>query len=760
MTTEEVASFFPDISVITDDKHRSEYSGPSPRNTNASCISAITFDDSETVSSANRLCTRTSFTSENSRHFRSKDEPLSKRILGVYSTVKNDDSSSNSFHRMMRMVDALDPKTLSDNDSGHKSSSGKDSSLYSRILSGLQEMKVDNAPTNTSSTGNCEMVSEEHDDNVEEHNARTQNNCIKNIPKNSLGNSSSKNSDDKDDNEEEESIIEEIEEGEDEIDEHNLSGESSTVLQKCASACSPLKKQENVSPESTKTWKQSMAAEDQQNEQKEEHSNIQEQGYQRDQWREVFDDRTGRTYYYNRRTRESRWDLPRNSIVVGRKLQVCSSPNRRQQTSFDYSLRDVSMSEIASIEHASTGTMSNQDSLFSFQTMKSGQHDAMDISSCYQPMVMKQRDNPQQQQQEKSVLSSAGGITSPNWHNDTPRSLHDGNSDIQSHSPRNGLNSMKDSIQQELFNEDDAGMKNTRRHYFCMYCGTEVATANAMKQHLHLNCHHYSYMSQEDPEEHSQLQNILNSVWSTTSDTSKYDQFVKESDKENHAPHFRQQQCKKIKEQQEDGIISYHQGNNSNHVGLPVATSQGLLDKKLNHNTSMISNTSSSVLLVQNDRSMHSTHTNNESVFTLSDEEDTLLDIDFYQHRKWYDKKNKKRSSGNNNTSQPSPSASSPSAPAVCSSCAFCGKLFRSGDKFSRHLLLCKERQRSNKKRAPSNKNKETFAKVSATGTITSSRVTPPQGKTPSSANKTNSIQSHLLTCSGRHLPGYPPITN
>jgi Splicing factor len=765
MATEEVTSFFPDISVITDDKHRSEYSGPSPRNTNASCISAITFDDSDTVSSANRLFTTTSFSSENSKHFKSKDEPLSKRILGVYSTVKNDDSSSNSFHRMMRMVDALDTKTSSDNDSGHKSLSGKGSSLYSRILSGLQEMEVDKAPTDTSSTGNCEMVPEEQGDDVEEHYARTQNNCIKNIPKNSRGNSSSKTSDDKDGGDEEESIIEEIEEGEDEIDEHNLSGESTAVLQKCVTACSPLKKQENVSPESTKTWKQSMTTEDQQNEQKEEHSNNQEQEYQRDQWREVFDDRTGRTYYYNRRTRESRWDLPRNSIVVGRKLQVCSSPNRRQQTSVDYSLRDVSMSEIiASIEHASTGTMSNQDSLFSFQTMKSGQH-AMDISSCNQPMMMKQRDDPQQQQQETSILSGAGGIASPNWHNDTLRSLHDENSNIQSHSPTKGNNSMKDSIQQELFNEDDAGMKNTRRHYFCMYCGTEVATANAMKQHLHLNCRHYSYMSQEDPEEHSLLQNILNTVWSATSYTSKYDQFVKESDKENHVPHF--QQCKKIKEQQEEDVISYHQGrNNSNHVGLPDATSsQRFLDKKLNHNASMISNTSSSSVVQQNDRSMHSTHTtNNESVFTLSDEEDTLLDIDFYQHRKWYDKKNKKkRSSGNDKTPQPSPPASSPSrTPGVCScSCAFCGKLFRSGDKFSRHLLLCKERQRSNKKRAPSNKNKETFAKVPATGTITSGRVTPPQGKTPSSgANKTNSIQSHLLTCSGRHLPGYPPITN
>lgn len=38
-----------------------------------------------------------------------------------------------------------------------------------------------------------------------------------------------------------------------------------------------------------------------------------------DQWREVIDENTGKIYFYNRRTRESRWCLPDNAVLVPKK---------------------------------------------------------------------------------------------------------------------------------------------------------------------------------------------------------------------------------------------------------------------------------------------------------------------------------------------------------------------------------------------------------------------------------------------------------
>ena len=74
------------------------------------------------------------------------------------------------------------------------------------------------------------------------------------------------------------------------------------------------------------------------NEQHEEQSND-----MTDQWREVHDDRTGKTYFYNRRTRESRWSLPSNAILLRRKRQYSERLDNSKVLS---SLREVSMSDI------------------------------------------------------------------------------------------------------------------------------------------------------------------------------------------------------------------------------------------------------------------------------------------------------------------------------------------------------------------------------------------------------------------------------
>jgi hypothetical protein len=456
-------------------------------------------------------------------------------------------------------------------------------------------------------------------------------------------------------------------------------------------------------------------------EQDEEQDEEQHEETQTDQWREVYDDRTGRTYYYNRRTRESRWILPKNSIVVGRRLQVSSQSDRNQTTCSEYSLRDVTMSEISSNEHRynNSGCSFDNDFLcFGEETVnRCGESiTTRTPPSLHHANILKQ---------DKHSYEKAVQGTPVTW--DSPRNFPLVGHDEMNHNKENKLE----------HSSTNARGRNTRCFY-CMYCGTEIVTANAMKQHIHLSCLEYSYVKRVDPQEHYSLQQILNNIWYCDDGSS----YIHESNKENHDPSFLQQQQQNKQTKQAD-IEAYHKNLTQSSGGLATSQIHNNSQQIANFNSSMVSSTTNSSM---NDRSFRTHHT--DSVFTLSDEEDTVLDINF--HRKYLSQSKDKRTNrkGGGNTSS---SSSPPPPPSVCSSCAFCGKVFDSGDKLSRHLLNCKERQRSNKKRTPQKK----------PDCFNVARKHIKRGRQPASSGMmNNSIQSHLLTCNGRHLPGYPPVAN
>lgn len=65
-----------------------------------------------------------------------------------------------------------------------------------------------------------------------------------------------------------------------------------------------------------------------------------------DQWREVLDTRTGKSYFYNRRTRESSWTIPSNGSLIGRKREVHRPEHDSSSKTSTISLHQVSMSGI------------------------------------------------------------------------------------------------------------------------------------------------------------------------------------------------------------------------------------------------------------------------------------------------------------------------------------------------------------------------------------------------------------------------------
>ena len=71
----------------------------------------------------------------------------------------------------------------------------------------------------------------------------------------------------------------------------------------------------------------------------------------KDQWREVHDDMTGKTYFYNRHTRESRWSLPKNAILIGKKRKINGrkhhdETHNRQEEAYTLSSNELSCNNI------------------------------------------------------------------------------------------------------------------------------------------------------------------------------------------------------------------------------------------------------------------------------------------------------------------------------------------------------------------------------------------------------------------------------
>ena len=75
-----------------------------------------------------------------------------------------------------------------------------------------------------------------------------------------------------------------------------------------------------------------------------------------DEWRNATDAKSGRTYYYNRRTRETRWKLPTNAIFVPRKGKAKES-NKKPSESF------VSSTESPSAVAKDVGTTTSKQHL-------------------------------------------------------------------------------------------------------------------------------------------------------------------------------------------------------------------------------------------------------------------------------------------------------------------------------------------------------------------------------------------------------------
>jgi hypothetical protein len=194
----------------------------------------------------------------------------------------------------------------------------------------------------------------------------------------------------------------------------------------------------------------------------------------------------------------------------------------------------------------------------------------------------------------------------------------------------------RDSVSQSCIDRESQGGRSQCCALFCMYCGVPVASANAMKEHLCVQCSTYQEFCRLNPLEHRHLQLVLNDVWKNSSSK---DQIIKKASKDIYTT------------VNSGGVLAYISRNeDGSSIGNPKNDTRNENDSR------------------------------NDELFSYSDEEDTIIDFTLERH------------------------SQSISEEKTISKCAFCCKKISAGTNLSRHLLLCKKRQRRNKK-----KTNETF---------------------------------------------------
>ena len=172
-----------------------------------------------------------------------------------------------------------------------------------------------------------------------------------------------------------------------------------------------------------------------------------------DQWREVHDYRTGKSYFYNRRTRESSWTLPCNALLVRSRRLLRRRLDQDFVSLCEPLQNEVSMSEIT-----------ESDFQCSVSTFESSQHNHNGAYS--QDLFKIDTKNPP---------------------------IDDSKNDASLACP--------DPEEQTCL--------------FCMYCGLSFESANAMKKHLYDQCSSYQDFCRRNPLKHKALQLVLKSVWNT-----------------------------------------------------------------------------------------------------------------------------------------------------------------------------------------------------------------------------------------------------
>jgi len=260
-----------------------------------------------------------------------------------------------------------------------------------------------------------------------------------------------------------------------------------------------------------------------------------------DEWKEVTDPETGRNYYYNRRTRASKWRLPKGSILV----KKSSNLNLDRSRSADESQRKIphhSPADINQEEHDSK----LQDTYYSEESqLRMRQQSSISYSNESQLKIPHQsfgNMNHSQEEHESKLKDTyysdenqLGMLQSSICHQarhqkDREPKLHDSYSDEERQGRGEhekqlpGLQSSPRRLKHEIFEHDTRRVTSlkpalhltppqdctTTDEVFCVYCGLKCESVAILGSHL-TQCPQFSHTSHTTQID---LESMMFCVWS------------------------------------------------------------------------------------------------------------------------------------------------------------------------------------------------------------------------------------------------------
>mmetsp|Transcript_25727 Transcript_25727/g.74422 ORF Transcript_25727/g.74422 Transcript_25727/m.74422 type:complete len:628 (-) Transcript_25727:112-1995(-) len=260
-----------------------------------------------------------------------------------------------------------------------------------------------------------------------------------------------------------------------------------------------------------------------------------------DEWRNATDPKSGRTYFYNRRTRETRWKLPANAILIPRKEKTTKQKKKKK----DAQKKEASASSSAPSASDSTGHERSSDNASTTGPCRQAQHDdtaaahnkrktenacaRAQLNSLYNltpppgttgavrqllcsPLPIRRRDEssgldddnafgPADSASGAAIHTEAAAAAPVQGATSTP-APSSAASPVPTHSYSHP---QPHSYHQQRQNDDDHSI-------FCIYCASSCGSIDGMADHL-LECEDYMSMLAKHPRAQRRLEDMMLRTW-------------------------------------------------------------------------------------------------------------------------------------------------------------------------------------------------------------------------------------------------------
>ena len=219
-----------------------------------------------------------------------------------------------------------------------------------------------------------------------------------------------------------------------------------------------------------------------------------------DHWKEVVDVESGRTYYYNRKTRKTKWRLPKGALV-----EKASFQSHHQKYDPDVTTEQIQLDKPLTPQQYHWRDAIGVTKLCTSQSLDEGQSKSSQQTATHQ---RKER-QPRVQQQPVEIKSKWQSIESS-------EKSQQSSSSQQTRIPGNFWDTANCN---EKVSDCDQSEDCTPDAVFCLYCGLKCESAAIFGSHHLPQCDKFAYMQRHGLSTQIELERCLFRAWSKIGST-------------------------------------------------------------------------------------------------------------------------------------------------------------------------------------------------------------------------------------------------